>query len=205
MIVWGVPKTIDHDQRKAEIAAAVWQLIANRGVSAVSLRSVAAEAGIVLGSLRHSFPTKADLLDYAMQLVHTRVEERISAHVGMRDPHQMALAMLLELLPLDRQRTIEARVNLALIADAPAHPRLGKLAEKAQTAIAELCLTVCQLFADTGCMHPSRDPRVEARRLHEVIDGSMLHLLVTPEVGEDAEAALADYLADLSAPRHGVA
>lgn len=80
------------------------------------------------------------------------------------------------------------------------HPRLGKLAEKAQTAIAELCLTVCQLFADTGCMHPSRDPRVEARRLHEVIDGSMLHLLVTPEVGEDAEAALADYLADLSAP-----
>uniref|UniRef100_UPI0024545C31 TetR/AcrR family transcriptional regulator n=1 Tax=Nocardia farcinica TaxID=37329 RepID=UPI0024545C31 len=151
-----MPKTIDREQRRAEIAAAVWRLIDQSGVSAVSLRTVAAEAGLVLGSLRHTFPTKADLLAYAMELVFVRAEQRVSAHAAIGDPRRRALAMLLELLPLDEQRRIEMRVDLALVAEAPAHPRLAELAGRAHTAVAALCHDLCADLAAHGLLHTAR-------------------------------------------------
>uniref|UniRef100_UPI002453E4F2 TetR/AcrR family transcriptional regulator n=1 Tax=Nocardia farcinica TaxID=37329 RepID=UPI002453E4F2 len=159
-----MPKTIDQEQRRAEIAAAVWRLIDQSGVSAVSLRTVAAEAGLVLGSLRHTFPTKADLLAYAMELVFVRAEQRVSAHAAIGDPRRRALAMLLELLPLDEQRRIEMRVDLALVAEAPAHPRLAELAGRAHTAVAALCHDLCADLAAHGLLHTARAVAVVGRR-----------------------------------------
>ncbi|MFI6871611.1 TetR/AcrR family transcriptional regulator [Nocardia sp. NPDC050406] len=196
-----MPKTIDHEQRKAEVAAAVWRLIVGSGVGAVSLRTVAAEAGIVLGSLRHSFPTKADLLAYSMQLVHTSVEQRVATHVGIKDPHAMAMAILLELLPVDERRYTEMRVNVALIAESPAHPRLAELAEEAQRAIADLCRQICRHLAATDRLHSTRDVTTEARRLHALIDGLALHVLVTPAAARSLRSTLDAYLKDLAAPR----
>ncbi|WP_306362890.1 TetR/AcrR family transcriptional regulator [Nocardia sp. CC227C] len=196
-----MPKTIDQDQRRAEVAAAVWRLIVDSGVSAVSLRTVAAEAGIVLGSLRHSFPTKADLLAYSMQLVHTTVERRVRDHAGIADPLDMVTAMLLELLPADDRRRTEMRVNVALIAESPAHPRLAELAERSQRAIADLCGQLCADLAATGHLHATRDPETEAARLHAYIDGIALHELVTPTDAARIEAAVRAYLRDLAAPR----
>ncbi|WP_067541834.1 TetR/AcrR family transcriptional regulator [Nocardia crassostreae] len=195
-----MPKVIDHDQRKAEIAAAVWRLIVDSGVSAVSLRTVAAEAGIVLGSLRHMFPTKADLLGHSMQLVHANVEQRVAAHASMSDPHDAALAILLELLPLDDRRNAEMRVNLALIAEAPAHPRLAELAETAQRAVDDLCRQLCALLTRIGDLHPTRDPDTEAARLHAWIDGTAFGLLVIPADSAEVEQRLRAYLKDLAAP-----
>ncbi|MBF6573546.1 TetR/AcrR family transcriptional regulator [Nocardia farcinica] len=195
-----MPKTIDQEQRRAEIAAAVWRLIDQSGMSAVSLRTVAAEAGLVLGSLRHTFPTKADLLAYAMELVFVRAEQRVSAHAAIGDPRRRALAMLLELLPLDEQRRIEMRVDLALVAEAPAHPRLAVLAGRAHTAVAALCHDLCADLAAHGLLHTARAVAAEARRLHALVDGTALHLLVAPEEAATAETLIADYLADLGAP-----
>ena len=39
-----MPRTIDHDARRAELAEAVWRVILHRGIGAVSVRTVAAEA-----------------------------------------------------------------------------------------------------------------------------------------------------------------
>ncbi len=195
-----VPKTIDQNQRRAEVAAAVWRLIVDSGVSAVSLRTVAAEAGIVLGSLRHSFPAKADLLAYSMELVHTNAERRVRAHAGVTDPVDMVTAMLLELLPADDTRRTEMRVNVALIAESPAHPRLAELAERSQRAIAALCRQLCHHLAETGHLHATRDPDTEAARLHAYIDGAALHELVTRTDAARIEAALRAYLKDLAGP-----
>ena len=65
-----MPKLIDHDGRRHEIAHAVWRIVLRDGVSAVSIRDVAAEAGLAVGSVRHVFGTKAELLEYSMALVH---------------------------------------------------------------------------------------------------------------------------------------
>lgn len=192
-----MPRTIDQEQRRTEIAEAVWRLIVRDGVSAVSLRTVAAEAGIVLGSLRHSFPAKADLLAYSMELVHARATERVRAHSNLSDPRELVRAMLAEVLPLDAQRLVEMRVNLALMVESPAHPRLGRQTLLAQQAVAGLCEQACRHLQQTGHLHPGRDPVAEGRRLHALLDGLAMHLVVDPAGTPDALPTLDRHLDEL--------
>ena len=64
-----MPRQVDHQQRRTEIAYAVWAVIAEDGLDAVSLRRVAAEAGISLGRVQHYFASKEELLRHTCQTV----------------------------------------------------------------------------------------------------------------------------------------
>ncbi|WIM71803.1 TetR family transcriptional regulator [Corynebacterium suedekumii] len=45
-----------------DILVAVWQVIATRGIDAVSFRSVAAAADVSVGRVQHHFPTRTGLI-----------------------------------------------------------------------------------------------------------------------------------------------
>ena len=194
-----MPKLIDHDARQQEIAEAVWRLILREGVGAVSIREVAAEAGLSTGSVRHVFRSKSELLGYSMRLVHDRAAERVSAHVGVADVKERARAVLGELLPLDEVRRCEMLVNLALIAESPGHDELRQIAIGAQRALREGCELVLAGLAAEGLVAPDRDLGLEAERLHAVVDGLAMHLLVgagdTPRSAQTVLAAHIDSLA----------
>lgn len=170
-----MPRLIDHRERETQIAAAVWRIVLTEGVSAVSLRTVAAEAGLVVGSVRHVFPTKSDLLEFAMRLVHERAAERITPHLHDADPVRAALEAIGELLPIDDERIVEIRVHLALTAEAPQHARLAALAEAAHDDIARLCRGLLQGLVDAGHLDADTVIDDEARYLQAVIDGVALH------------------------------
>ncbi|MGB3635817.1 MAG: TetR family transcriptional regulator, partial [Rubrobacteraceae bacterium] len=68
-----MPKIVDHEERRRELAEAVWRVILRDGVEGVSVRNVAAEAGWSTGALRHYVGTKEDLLASATQLLDERV------------------------------------------------------------------------------------------------------------------------------------
>jgi len=120
-----MPKLIDHDRRREEIAEATWRVIHAQGISGVSIRTVAAEAGISTGSLRHVFPSKADLLVHATELVGRRAQGRIEGHLHEPDPRALVLAVIKELLPLDAERRAEMEVNVARGAGGP-RPSTGR-------------------------------------------------------------------------------
>ncbi|MBM4515014.1 TetR family transcriptional regulator [Rhodococcus hoagii] len=61
------------------MAEAVWRIIAERGISAVSVRTVAAEAGMAVGSLRNLFSTQAELLEFSAELMVERAAARVTA------------------------------------------------------------------------------------------------------------------------------
>jgi AcrR family transcriptional regulator len=48
-----MPKVVDHEQRRGELAAAVWSLASREGLEAVTVRRVAEEAGWSTGALVH--------------------------------------------------------------------------------------------------------------------------------------------------------
>lgn len=52
---WGatVPKIVDHDQRRAYLLDALWRVVASQGAAAVTVRSVAAEAGVSKSNVGH--------------------------------------------------------------------------------------------------------------------------------------------------------
>lgn len=181
-----MPKLIDHTNRREEIAESVWRVILNQGVGAVSVRTVAAEAGLAVGSVRHVFPSKTELLEFSMGLVHERARRRIERHLGLDDPRRLAEGVLSELLPLDRTRRAEIELEVAIIAEAPAHPGLRAIQETAHRGIRAACHAALSHLRDEGRLSAGADLGTEALRLHALVDGLALHAL-TSEGGENGE------------------
>lgn len=167
-------RTIDLAARKAQLAEAVWQVILDRGISAVSVRTVAEQAGLVVGSLRHVFPTRAELLSFSAELMVQRATDRVLATPWSDDPQQYALDVIERLLPLDPDSRAELEVDLALVAECPALPSLRDIRDHAHAQLLEVCVRLVELLAAR-----KRDPELllTARRLHALVDGLAIHLL----------------------------
>src|SRR5512144_26171 len=101
-----MPRHVDHKQRRRALADATIRVVARSGIENASLQLVATEAGWSVGSLRHYFPTKDDLLVGALERVANRMEERIVA-LPRRGPLAQLRAVIDELLPLDDARREE--------------------------------------------------------------------------------------------------
>ncbi|MEC5181582.1 TetR/AcrR family transcriptional regulator [Arthrobacter sp. CG_A4] len=168
-------RTIDRDARKVELAEAVWQVIIDKGISAVSVRTVAQQAGVVVGSLRHVFPTRAELLVFSAELMVQRATERVRAAPGYPSKVEHALEIVKHFLPLEPDTRAELEVNIALIAESPALPELTSIRDHAYRGLGDACLQIAEMLAGRP-----RDPALvrSARRLHALIDGLAIHLLI---------------------------
>jgi AcrR family transcriptional regulator len=157
-----MPKVVDHEARRRELAAAVWRVVCARGPAAVTIRDVAAEAGWSSGALRHYFRTREDLLVFAFRLAGERAAERIRA------AGDAPLRELLEhALPLDDERRQEALIWFAFVGLAPTHPALAAELERAYTEI-------------LAWLAPRAGGRRRASLLFAAVDGIAVQALAMP-------------------------
>lgn len=100
-----MPKVVDHDERRRQIAAAVSDIAATRGLGDVSFREVASQAGVSVSLVQHYFGDKANLLKTTLEIQ----SEAMDAHIAERladlgaDPDPIALlrAVAHAFLPID--------------------------------------------------------------------------------------------------------
>lgn len=176
-----MPKLIDHAQREIEVAEAAWRVAARDGVRAVSVRNVAGEAGVATASLRRAFPTQTALLAFCLDLVRRRAEARIARLPAVTDLDS-ACAVLVELLPLDDERRLEAEVQFSLGTAAFADPALRPGADAAHHDVARACRYVTQAIVQVKAATdppPGDTPGLEqsVAELHALLDGLALHLV----------------------------
>jgi AcrR family transcriptional regulator len=181
-----MPRLIDHAAREVEVAEAAWRVLSTRGVGALSVRTVAAEAGLATGSLRRAFPSQEALLVFSLQLVAQRVRERVGALAASAGPPAPQLAALCELLPLDAARRLEMEVWLHLGSLVAAGGALRDVYESAHQELAAFTAGVLGSLVEAGWARADLDLALEARRLHALVDGLALHL-----VRQDAAAPTA--------------
>jgi len=83
-----MPKVVDHDAQRVKFAEAAMSLIARHGLEGVTMRAVAAEAGLSYGSLFHYFSSKDELLMHIVRhsasLQTRRVNEFTSQYSGLK-------------------------------------------------------------------------------------------------------------------------
>jgi len=161
----GMP-AVDPAQRRAEIVEATFGLLAEGGVEAATMRRVAAAAGATTGRVTHYFDLRVELLVAALREVDRRRQQRISAHDEL-DPFERLRAVLMERLPLDRERLDEVRVCLAL-----AGTNLPDLRDELMRQAVEWDRLVRSLVADA---HMPDDMTVQ---LLALLDGFALRLTV---------------------------
>lgn len=177
----------DREARKAELAEATWQVILDKGVSALSVRNIANQAGVAVGSLRYLFPERADLIKFSAQLMFETSTQAIEAIPFEGNLEKYALAIITRFLPVTADARAELEINLALIAEAPQIPELIEIRNEAHEKLADGILRLTEALTKKDRSDPS--VIFTARRLHAIIDGLAVHLLHHP-LDEDPEWAL---------------
>lgn len=75
-----MPKIVDHDAQRVRFAEAAMRLIARHGIEGVTMRAVAAEAGLSYGSLFHYFESKDELLMHAVRHLTAQQTQRVNEY-----------------------------------------------------------------------------------------------------------------------------
>ena len=190
-------------QARISAAALVDALIAvvvREGLDAVSIRTVAREAGVSIGTVQYYFATKDDLLLAAYGHVIDEVVARARA-IAAADPTpaEYIRALLFELLPLDDRRRTTLQVAIAFTARSTHSPRLAELYSDGYRALTEAIAGALRRAATSGQADAGPDPVRAARQAVALADGLGWHLLCAPEAltADDAIAALDAHLAAL--------
>jgi TetR/AcrR family transcriptional regulator, transcriptional repressor of bet genes len=120
-----MPKIVDHEQRRDEIALVACRVVAQYGFEQATIARIAREAGYTSGMVAHYFDTKQDIVIAALRLILRRIEERLtpSARAGQTD----LLALLTEALPVDETRYSECAFWIAFWGQVPTDKRLKRI------------------------------------------------------------------------------
>jgi AcrR family transcriptional regulator len=189
-----VPKQVDHEQRRRLLAEAVFAVIGSRGFEAVSLRDVAEQAGVSMGTVQHYFPTKRQMLSFALAHMRERVLARLRAAVAAlheptrRDLIRVATAVMLPIDPAGRE---EACVNIAFFSAATVTPVYAEQLRDGYGRILTVSVTNFRQASRLGELRDGVDPDVEAPALYFLTQGLIGPILVDL-YGPDEALALVD-------------
>jgi AcrR family transcriptional regulator len=166
-----VARTADpdtHSRRRAQLVDAVFRIVRRDGIEHVSVRAVAAEAGLSMGSLRHYFSTQAELLAFSLTEVERRLRARLAALDHTGDPRQVLATVLGNLLPLTPQTRVEHDIWLAFVGRVIADPALRSLNARVYDQTRELIHGLVRRVA-------AREADLETERAYALVDGLVLH------------------------------
>jgi AcrR family transcriptional regulator len=198
-----MPKRVDHEERRRQIADALLRTAATRGLHATGMREVAAEAGVSLRLVQYYFGTKEELLLAAMQQLAVQFGERGMARIRRLKetenpvtPRGIVAAILTEALPADDERRTFTILNAAYFALSLTDPALA-IAPLARNSDAVVGVVAAQLRAAqaAGDMPGHLDPDLEALGLLAMTHGLSLSALAGQRSVEQAQAVI-DYHLD---------
>jgi AcrR family transcriptional regulator len=198
-----MPKRVDHEERRQQIADALLRTAAARGLHATGMREVAAEAGVSLRLVQYYFGTKEELLLAAMQQLAARFGARAVARFkeasgsgGPANPRDVITAILAEALPADDERRTFHVIGTAYLALSLTDPALaiGPLVKNSDTVTGVVAaqLRAAQAAGDTPA---HLDPDLEAFSLIVMSAGLATSVLAGQSSAGQAQAVI-DYHLD---------
>ncbi|GAA2539381.1 MULTISPECIES: TetR/AcrR family transcriptional regulator [Streptomyces] len=194
-----MPKRVDHAERRTEIAEALVRVAGRRGLHAVGMRDVAAEAGVSLRLVQYYFETKEKLLLFGLEHLAGKFGERLSARVRAAGdapgPRATVEALLMTALPTDEEsRTFHhlytSYAVLAVTDRTLAAQPFIRNPDAAEGAVADL-LRQAQA---ADLLQPGVDAQLAAAGLLAMSAGLGTSILVGQRSPESAAAVLDDHL-----------
>lgn len=114
--------------QRARLSAATWSVLAEHGLSGLTVRAVAERAGCSTGLVMHAFPDKRALLRHARELLHRRTAEKADdAERGAEEPVAKLGAVVSHAASDDEEHHDETRVWIGFLAASLADPVLADL------------------------------------------------------------------------------
>ncbi|MBX6750966.1 MAG: TetR family transcriptional regulator C-terminal domain-containing protein [Micromonosporaceae bacterium] len=184
-----MPKQVDHEERRRALAEAVFTVIGSRGFEAVSLREVADMAGVSMGAVQHYFPSKNDMLLFALGHMRARVMQRLqSAIATLAEPthRDVIRAGIRVMLPVDEPGRQEAIVNIAFFSAATVTPAYATVLRDGYERLLAATVGLLEAARQAGELRRGVDVDAEAAGLFFLIQGLIGPMLIgacTPDEG----------------------
>lgn len=104
-----MPAKGDHEARRADVAEAVWRVLATHGFGGLTMRAVATALGASTGLLTHYFANKRELVRYAYEVAAVRTDARPLMRADAPGLAALRVA-LLNVLPMTPDSAAMSRV-----------------------------------------------------------------------------------------------
>lgn len=176
-----MPKIVDHDLQKEKVAEASWRVIRQHGMEQASVRNIAEEAGLSVGSLRHYFATQSELYAYSMKLVSERVNNRVKNMAFSGELLKDIPVLIEQILPLNEDTKQEMEVWFAFVVKSMSDSSLGALRNQVDDDMRQMFITITRALIDHGLAMPGLNPEIEAERFYALIDGLAIHAVLRPD------------------------
>ncbi|MBP2191420.1 AcrR family transcriptional regulator [Nocardia goodfellowii] len=176
--------------RRHQIAEAVWRLAGRGGLEQVTLRLVAAEAGVSARLLQYYFGTREQLLLGALEILNNDAEqqakERMAALGEAPGMRAIVRGVLHEMLPLDEERRNRHVVYAAYFIRFLTEPALVAVARDSPPALANLVADLIIEGQRLGQVRDDTDPAAEAAFLLAGTEGLQTRVLLAQLSAERA-------------------
>ncbi|MGY1763731.1 TetR/AcrR family transcriptional regulator [Geodermatophilus sp. SYSU D00779] len=192
------------DEPSDRLLACVLDLLVAEGYEGISIRRVAAAAGVSIGAVQHHFPTKDALLTAAMERVSRQFEARLDRRIAPgAGPAEVLRAVADELVSTGEERRPASVIWLVRLARAAVHEPTAEVHRREWQQVEDL---LAHLIAAARPDLAEQAARDEATVLLALLDGLAGAVAVEPGrvPGERAQALVArhlDVLLDRVRPR----
>ncbi|WP_017538845.1 TetR/AcrR family transcriptional regulator [Nocardiopsis halophila] len=177
--------TTDPDDRRTAIIHAVWQVIAESGMGAVSMRNVAAAAGVSVGRIQYRFRSKDELLRASLEAMVAWADDLHSAATEGVGDREALWRLIAAPIPLAESSRAMVSVFHQYVAAGISHPGLAEvLVEAKEGAEVETARLLARIAPGTA------DPRRTARSLMATADGLTMRVLIGGLSVAEAERTL---------------
>jgi AcrR family transcriptional regulator len=149
-------------------------VIARDGLDALSIRRVASEVGVAIGTVQHHYPSRAELVLAALRRTADRQRERAMATPRSSSVLGTLADRLAALLPHDDAGRQEAIVWVALAAAAARDPLVGPHQRRIVSETIAGIAALLDRARETGELPADTDTSDLAERVDAVVDGHLL-------------------------------
>ncbi len=164
-----MPKQVDHEQRRRDVATVAADVVATHGRRALTVRNVADAAGYSTTVVSHYFDDLADLLHETYRIAVARARFRVEA-VLSADPGDLR-GLIEAVLPLDPEREADWRIWLSFWSEALSSSAFADEQRARTRSTTERIAACLRHLDDQGRLDVSIDIEHTADRLSAMIPG----------------------------------
>jgi len=185
-----MPKIVDKEQKRIDIARKTMSLIAKYGYENTPIRKITAEAGIGKGTFYNYFTNKEDVLNEIIQLIFADWIKWVATKIGNTDdPLKVLLSMIKDGSNFDTALEQNMIIYVDLWRWAVSYKGPGEFIPRFRHYLTDGRKAVVEIIKDAqnkGLIKMEADPSAIAAIWLALIDGMSLHyMILKPEYNVD--------------------
>ncbi len=176
-----MPKLVDHDARRTEIAQATWAAVSDLGIERLRLRDIAEEVGFTTGVFAHYFRDKDSVVRFAFNLAYQHTHDRIlqSNEAASSDLERLRNA-LVALIPDKKLPESVAFVSMCFSIRSSNDPLLASAYKKKRNEYRRLLKSYIHDATHAGEFLIDKSPDSVLDLVLAVLDGVCVAALLNP-------------------------